>query len=159
MTIGVEAVIDPVRVYNNLHHNYFNNVSGGTEALLTASHPQQPPAHYPLCFQRWATPTTHLACYHIIHRVTQLIQMMTVYWWIMIHVSVSCSYHTVYFISCVCVVSGSASSLKKHKQHLGHEGRRKELASKMLDGVEYRGQQHNVSPSHSSQLKINSKKR
>ncbi|XP_065912413.1 uncharacterized protein [Dysidea avara] len=54
----------------------------------------------------------------------------------------------------------SVSSLKKHKQHLCHEGRRKELTSKMLDGVEYRrGQQYNISPLHSSQLKIDSKKR
>ena len=63
-------------------------------------------------------------------------------------------------MSNVCVVSGSVSSLKKHKQHLCHEGRRKELTSKMLDGVEYRrGQQYNISPLHSSQLKIDSKKR
>jgi len=52
MTIGVEAVLDPVRVYNNLHHNYCNNVTGGIEAPLIVSHPQLPPAHCLLCFQR-----------------------------------------------------------------------------------------------------------
>jgi len=75
----------------------------------------------------------------------------------MIQVSVTYYYAT----DDVCaIVSGSASSLKKHKQHSGHEGRRKELPSKLLDSAEYRGQQYNNgSPLHSSQLKMNSKKR
>ena len=80
MTIGVEAVLDPVRVCNNLHlHNCYNSVTGGTETPLTASHLLLPPAHCPLCFQRSAPPITHPAYYHITHRVTLLIQMMTVY--------------------------------------------------------------------------------
>lgn len=158
MTIGVEVALNPMRACSSLHlHSYYSNVTGGIEAPLIASHPQPLPALCLLCFLRWATPITYPAHHHIPHRVTQLIQMMTVYWWIMIQVSVTYYYAT----DDVCaIVSGSASSLKKHKQHSGHEGRRKELPSKLLDSAEYRGQQYNNgSPLHSSQLKMNSKKR
>ena len=60
------------------------------------------------------------------------------------------------------LVTLSGSYSKKHKnQPPGSEGRRKEPASKLLDGIEFSKQYNNgseVSPLHSYQMRVNSKK-
>ena len=64
---------------------------------------------------------------------------------------------------CVCLlVTVSGNYSKKHKnQPPGSEGRRKETASKLLDGIEFSKQYNNaseVSPLHAYQMRVNSKK-
>lgn len=62
----------------------------------------------------------------------------------------------------IVLVTVSGSYSKKHKnQQPGNEGRRKEPASKLLDGIEFSKQYNNasdVSPLHSYQMRVNSKK-
>ena len=62
---------------------------------------------------------------------------------------------------CLLVILSSNYSKKHKNQPPGSEGRRKEPASKLLDGIEFSKQYNNtseVSPLHSYQMRVNSKK-
>ena len=53
MIAGVEVVVDLVTYWDNLHHNFYNNVTGDTrEVLHVVSHHPLLPAHCPHFYQR-----------------------------------------------------------------------------------------------------------